>query len=335
MATKTLAEVCDDVICLQGQVAALEIRDDELKAAQCILEDAVNPVAFTPGTFAFMAEQGTAGAAQTAAANLVLGWGLGDPDCLVDGLLFGGGNNYPSGAPATIEANFAAFNAFVTANRVFPAIGTKDMDSPSPGAPMVDKFPLLFTDGATPVAAERNYYHKYFARGDLDLFVLSSGRSTIGDLHEPDGNTVGSVQYQWFINELAEATGRWRVVLVNRAHVTAVNTAPAKFDTDLDWSFESLGIHLMLVGFSLANQHIRANGLNILDISAVVQTPETVDITGTLYGDTSGAFTVFQDVTGPGDTGLPAVAKIIAEKNKLSVEIFEVAGGTILNQFVV
>lgn len=334
MATKTLAEVCNDVICLQGQVAALEIRDDELKAAQCILEDAVNPVAFTPGTFAFMSDQGTAGAAQTAAASLVLGFGLGDPDCLVDGLLFGGGNNYPSGAAATIEANFAAFNAFVTAGRLFPAIGTKDMDTLA-GQAMVDKFPLLFTDGATPVAAERNYYHKYFVRGDLDLFVLSSGDDTAEVLREPDGNTVGSVQYQWFINELDTATGRWRVVLVNRAHVTAVNTAPAKFDVDLDWSFESLGIHLMLVGFSLANQHIRANGLNIFDISAVVQTPETVDITGTLYGDTTGAFTVFQDVTGPGNTGLPAVAKIIAEKNKLTVEIYEVATGTILNTFVV
>lgn len=318
-----------EIACLDTQIATLKENQDAINLRLCAVEGA--STLFTSGLFAFMADQGLAGADQTAAAALVLGFGL--PAGFVDGLFFGGDNNYPSGLAATIEANFAQFNALVTAGRVFPCMGNHDIDELD-GQPLVDKFPLLFTDGAT-VPAERNYYHKYFANGDLDLYVLNEGEDTAGVLQEPDGNTVGSVQYNWFIDQLSQNTGRWRVVLIHKPHVTAVNTAPARFNLDIDWGFEALGIHLMLVGHNHANQHIRANGLNVLDVSAVSQPPRTLDITGTLYGDTTGAVTVFQDVSGPGDTGLPAVAKIIARPYTLEVELYELAGGTIIHNFIV
>lgn len=82
------------------------------------------------------------------------------------------------------------------------------------------------------------YYVKTF--GDLDVFFLSS------DDEEPDGNTIGSTQYTWFVAQVAASTARFKAVVFHHAAKTSGSLHNAK--TEMNWGWAGFGIDFVLQG---------------------------------------------------------------------------------------
>lgn len=194
-------------------------------------------------TFAFIADQGSADANQSAVAALVASW---SPDYIVTG----GDNIYGLPASATqtqfdtafASTHTAMYGSFITAGKFYPAIGNHDVDGDNSNPAFYrSKFPSLFQSGA------KNYYSVRPNSGSVEIFVLSSGFRTDGTVFEPDGNTVGSTQYDWLVAALNASEARFKVVVFHHPPWTSdVSYDPGK--TEMRWDFDKLGVDLVLNG---------------------------------------------------------------------------------------
>lgn len=186
-------------------------------------DDIASALAFT-----FVADGGLAGASQTGVANLAHSF---NPDIM----LFGGDNNYPSGDPATLAANWLAYQGDISRNVVFPALGAKDLDWED-GKPQTSYFTL---------PGNGRYYR--FRRGPVEFFCVNSGINTAAAVVEADGNTAGSVQGLWLQAALADSEADWKVVFLHHAPFTnATGYSPGT--AALQWPFDTWGADVVLSG---------------------------------------------------------------------------------------
>ncbi len=93
------------------------------------------------------------------------------------------------------------------------------------------------------------YYKKTF--GDVDVFFLDT------DKNEPDGYTVGSVQYQWFVQEVGNSTARWKVVVGHHVPKSSRPSYAANNGWMDAWHFETLGVDMFIGGHSHTMEHIQ------------------------------------------------------------------------------
>ena len=230
-----------------------------------------------PYKIAFTADSGEAGPDQDLLGDAIADF---DPDIG----LFGGDNNYETGSHTTIDANWAVFDDLINKGAAFPALGNHDLDDDvaNPGVNQYNKFPYL--------PGNRRYYHIYKPEASLDIFVLNSGINTAGSVVEPDGNDLGSIQYNWFINELANSSGLFKIVMFHHPYISGVTSAidDGRVYTALNWNFKDLGIDLVLNGHTHTAQHIVTNDLSILDVSSAVRGLRNMSCSGTIYGSDAG-----------------------------------------------
>lgn len=226
------------------------------KDIQTLWDNTFLPTDQARKTLIFMSDQGEATDPDVLAAVAVVNLINSDSTKDLIGVLFGGDNNYPDGEYATLGANWAGFDSYVTAKKAFPALGNHDYDnSGTPGQPQIDKFSYLDDYGSN-----RRYYHVPFNDADIDLFVLNSGVDSAGVLNEADGNTLGSAQYDWFVSAIANSSNKFKIVMFHHPYITIETAATAlafDFLTDMDWIFESLGVDLVLNGHAHTDFHIK------------------------------------------------------------------------------
>ena len=271
---------------------------------------------------AFTADQGLASTLQTTLANSFLNESQ-------DISLFGGDNNYYTGQALTIESNWAQFDGLVTAGTAYPALGNHDMDigGVTPWSPQTDKFNYLSNN--------QRYYHNYFEQGSLDLFVLNSGWNSATATVEPSGNTLGSAQYQWFLNELGASCGKWKIVMFHHPYVSgtsnAVNTQ--RVNPAMDWGYEALGIDLVLNGHTHTAQHLRHTGLNILDVSNGVMPLRAMSGSGTIYGSGAAETELVWSYAAPGFTGDRHYATIDIVGNAMVVSVKLASNSAVVYSF--
>lgn len=193
-----------------------------------------------PIVFAMLADQGSGDSNQQAVASLVSSW---SPEFIVTA-----GDNiygsYPGMPEEQLDSLFdathtAMYGSVISRQRFYPAVGNHDTDYSDTW--YRSKFPHLFQGGA------KNYYRVRPDNGPIEFFVLSSGFRTNGSVFEPDGNTVGSAQYQWLAAAVASSTATWKVAVIHHAPYTS-GSAYSPGIGESRWNFESLGIDLVVSG---------------------------------------------------------------------------------------
>lgn len=289
-------------------------RDEQLSEYICELERKLVGVNFSPGVFGFVSDAGDKNAAQAALKPLLDNIGG-------EAYFFGGDNNLPDGLEATIEENWEEFADFVDCGIAIPALGQDDIKE-ADGTPQTDKFGLP------------QYYDVTFDRGGVHLFVLSSDDSTI------DGNTVGSAQYDWFLDRLDSSVHKWKIVMFHHPVRTSINAGAAAFlvNSNMEWNFHELGIHLVLNGNVLANEHLRRYGLDYVNCSgndvksAPLNLENPAGITGDDFANTE---IIWQDASDAGLRGTAHIVRIEARPTRMNVEFVKVSDGSISHQFTV
>ena len=209
--------------------------------------------------FAVIGDFGSAGPDLAAVAALIDSWE-------VNLILTTGDNNYPLGAPFTIDENIGQyFHAYIfpylgvygegaAQNRFFPSMGNHDwiwLD----GQPYLDYFEL---------PGNERYYA--FSWDFIDFFILSS------DWEEPDGITPDSTQGQWLQSELSASTAAWQVVVFHHAPYSSGYHGPTKH---MQWPFADWGADVVLSGH---DHHYER--LEVDDLLYIVQGLSG----GTIYG---------------------------------------------------
>lgn len=188
-------------------------------------------------TFAAVGDYGWSGPGARGVAALVNEW---DPDLV----LTLGDNNYPNGAPWTIEENITAnYGRFVAAGRFFPSLGNHDMTTNN-GHAYFDYFDL---------PGNERYYD--FVRGEVHFFSVNS------DWREPDGISAGSAQAVWLRDRLASSTAAWQVIYF---HAPPFVSFAAKQVPVMDWPFAAWGADLVLSGHAHLYERLELNGLTYI-----------------------------------------------------------------------
>jgi hypothetical protein len=243
--------------CLDKQIAALAVRDDDLKAQiPCGVEESV--------TLAYLGNPGNSGAQQASVEALLDDWG--EPNTI-----FGGNNNYPAGEAATLVAAWNTFlSGYVTPEKAWGVLGAVDLDNTIgdyAGQPQVTF--LAYQPG------NGRYYKKSFGNGLVDLFVLNTGLNSAGTLVEQDGNTVGSVQQLWLENAWGDSLARYKVIAMYSPIITNEDGATGdRFNADMVWP-EMLEADLVLTCGAQVNELIYRRGVPHLSVNSVSATPLT------------------------------------------------------------
>lgn len=116
--------------------------------------------------------------------------------------------NYPSGEPVTLLDNFLKhYDTFISAQKLYFVYGEHDVQLDG-GVAIAEALAYL-----KDLNSSKKYYE--FARGPCRFFVLN------GNASEPDGNTVGSIQEQWFQTQAAQSTEDWNIALNHFAPYTS------------------------------------------------------------------------------------------------------------------
>ena len=166
-----------------------------------------------------------------------------------------GENNYPSGETMTIDQNIGEYYSdFIgdyhgkhgkgsATNRFWPSLGNHDWYSMQGSQPYLDYFSSL--------PGNRRYYD--FVAGAIHFFAVDA------DEHEPDGNTVDSVQAHWLREAMAKSTSCFNIVYF---HQPPFSSGPPKFvEQEMDWPFHQWGADLVLSGHQHQYERLLINGI--------------------------------------------------------------------------
>lgn len=150
-----------------------------------------------------------------------------------DAAFIAGDVHYPT---STIEESLAPFDPLLGENRLYAALGNHDLDGDA---------------GVAVLAALKNPGNgRYFNAliGSVEVFVVSSGINTAGDVVEPDGNTAGSAQWMTVRSLIARSCARWKVVVLHHAPRTSgARYTPGR--EELRW-VSDLEVHAVVCGHS-------------------------------------------------------------------------------------
>lgn len=222
----------------------------------------------------------------------------------VDAVLFSGDND-PDG-----DGDWGPFESYIDNAAAFPALGNRDVDDELWQTAHALKFDAYLRDNP-------RYYHRILGEGLVDLFVLHSGRDSIWEPVEPDGNAVGSSQHDWFVQALARSRARWKIALFHHPPATISDNTDQIIEPAMDWP-ELAQMDLICCGHAQLLEMLRWRDTLLVSVSA--PTPVGGSAAVTLQGG------------GPVDHALWAddlhtgVGRIVASAEKLTVEVWAVGG---------
>lgn len=169
-----------------------------------------------------------------------------------------GDNNYHNGCWNSIDNNIGQYyHQFIgnyvgkygkgaEHNRFFPTLGNHDWNAKRVclyrgSLPYLEYFSL---------SGNQRYYE--FVKGPVHFFALDS------DENEPDGNTIGSKQYQWFAQRIHQAKEPFKVVYFHHAPYSSGKHGPI---AAMQWPFAGLGADVVLAGHEHNYERLERNGI--------------------------------------------------------------------------
>lgn len=202
-------------------------------------------------------------------AEMILGW---DAQFLITV----GDNNYPCGKAGTIVANSQPYCDYIynpgakpssctgtatdnKTNAFFPTLGNHEWYSAN-ATPYLEFFTQLPVNSSGTQPNQRYYDLTWKTRDNqaspVHLFSIDSEDPQAYEANckltkntatfEPDGATVGAIQYKWYAKAVAAATEPWKIAYFHHAPYACDN------DSDnspwMQWDFESLGTSAVLTG---------------------------------------------------------------------------------------
>lgn len=195
--------------------------------------------------FAVIGDYGDSSQAELDVANLVKGW---NPDFIVTL----GDNNYPNGAPDTIDENIGqyyheyifpyrgTYGAGAANKRFFPALGNHDW----------------MTNGAKPYFNYFSFYNEIgyydFTKGEVHFFVLDS------DPKEPHGILSTSEQAKWLRKSLAASSSDFNIVVFHHAPFSSGKHGSTLY---MQWPFKAWGADAIISGHDHLYERIDVDGL--------------------------------------------------------------------------
>jgi tartrate-resistant acid phosphatase type 5 len=143
-----------------------------------------------------------------------------------------------------LPSNSAHFAQSSPVNKFFPTLGNHDFD--------VGNSATSYTNYFIGLPGNKRYYT--FTQGPVQFFMLSS------DQREPSGTTVGSVQYNWFVNEVNQSTARWQVVMFHHPFQTSTTSShgPSNY---MNWGFQNFGVDMVLQGHNHTMERLSFGGI--------------------------------------------------------------------------
>jgi hypothetical protein len=212
----------------------------------------------------YVADAGLANEQQALAVGLLEEWNVdyviaaGDMSYDVPtGIYYG----YGYGDISNYDEDWLAFQPWIDAGKLFPALGNHELDYDGWPARLAAKFPYIANQNGG------RYYKVTLGGGLVDLFVLDSGVNSAGELIEPDGNTVDSAQHTWFVNALAGSTARWRIAMFHHPPVS-LNQDPTKVLAAMAWP-ELAQMHLICCGHAHLLEILSWSDVLLANLSAV------------------------------------------------------------------
>lgn len=224
-------------------VNALSERDGRLRRLGGWRALSLTEATAQPLTFAIVGDQGWGTQAEADVAAMIKTW---NPAFIATV----GDNIYQLSQSMTLaqanqrfaETNTLQYGDFIAAQKFFPSIGNHDTDyDPANPTWYRSKFPYTFQGGT------KNYYRVHYNEGAVELFVLSSGLRTDGTQFEPDGHSVGSVQYLWLQQALQNSTAMFKIVLFHHPPYSS----GSKYHPGLAhmrWNFGAMGADAVFSG---------------------------------------------------------------------------------------
>ena len=273
-------------------------------------------------TFAIVGDQGWGSQPEANVAAMIKTWNPSFIATVGDNIY--GANTGMTLAQANAlfaSTNTAQYGDFIAAQKFFPSIGNHETDyDPGSGlnaaAPVWyrSKFPYAFQGGT------KNYYRVHYNEGPVELFVISSGLRTDGTHFEPDGDTVGSVQYLWLRQALESSTAMFKVVIFHHSPYSRGNNYQPGL-THMRWNFGAMGADAVFSG----HEHNYQRWLN-QDIPYVV--------TGHGGAPLTGFYSLDQTVTTVDNPARYGAMRLTTEGYRLKVEAVMV-DGTIFDTFYI
>lgn len=170
-----------------------------------------------------------------------------------------GDNNYPNGCWKTIDKNIGKYyHDFIhpyvgnygqgaVFNRFFPSLGNHDWNAKK----------KCLKNGILPyfmyfeLPNNKRYYviHKPF----LDLFALDS------DKKEPDGISVNSEQFKWFVEQIKKSKATFKIVYFHHPPYSSGKHGPEK---KMRWPFKELGVDMVLSGHEHNYERLNKDALH-------------------------------------------------------------------------
>jgi len=254
--------------CLNTEVCQVKQDQLTLDQNQQLLDAELDRIGalteFEPGLFFFVADTGIVNAELTSMLTI-----LGQ--IIPDHVFIGGDNFYGGDTIANIKA---WMDYYIGTKTIWPAWGNHDFDD-------FDINDLIAEFSYLP--GNRRYYSKYFAKGNLELFVVSS------DNDEPDGIAVGSVQEVYMSNLINNSTARWKVGMFHHPPMTP-RSGSADGDghkTVLQWpSWQTCD--LLLTGHGHLDWYAIWNHVGVANCSSPVAAMRNLSGSETFYGGVEG-----------------------------------------------
>lgn len=170
-----------------------------------------------------------------------------------------GDNNYPNGCWDSIDhvigkyyhryiGNYKGqYGKGSLQNRFYPSLGNHDWHALSRCPMSGHRLPYMayFT-----LPGQQYYYD--FVKGPVHFFALDS------DDHEPDGITMDSVQYQWFVKQVKASNAPFKIVYFHHPPYSSGAHGPSKA---MQWNFAELGIDLVMAGHDHSYERIERDGV--------------------------------------------------------------------------
>jgi len=198
-----------------------------------------------PLRFAVIGDYGEGGQNEADVASLVKSW-------YPEFILTVGDNNYPSGAPETIDAHvgqyyhdfifpyLGSYGPGAARNRFFPIIGNHDWDADD-GQTYLGYFTL---------PGNERYYD--FPWGPVHFFALNA------DSREPDGVSMNSVQAHWLQKSLSTSTAPWQVVYFHQPPYSSGQHGSVEW---MRWPFAQWGADAVLSGHDHIYERLSIDGI--------------------------------------------------------------------------
>lgn len=255
-------------------------------------------------TVAVWSDAGTPGAAQNALISTVNSW---SPDVKIAC----GDNTY---APATYAAAHAAFGSLLAQLEIH---GNHD-----------EAFWLNHEVSFSHIPVNHEGHRRYWnvRYGNLfSVYGLHSGLDSAGNMIEPDGNTVGSTQHDWFVSQLATDECRWKIAAFHHPPFTPSDESN-RVCVAMDWP-ELKQMSAIFTGHDHIPWKGTFRGVPMFAVSGGVISDGTVHPYGALagLGSVSGVDAILD--------GRQIVGKIDISTERFVVSYHDIWTGQMLRQF--